>query len=201
MKTVIKRVLPIAEAIERLLHPHAEVVVHDISQDKIVAIYHPFSKRRVGDASLLTSEQEGNIANDCIGPYEKINWDGRRLKSVSSVIRDEKKKAVGMLCINLDITMFDKMHQVLNAFMQFEDVSPQSNTLFKDDWQERINVAVHEYLADHHLAMHSLNRSEKKQLVQHLFEGGAFEGKNAASYVANILNISRATVYNYLSSE
>lgn len=42
MNEAIKVFLPTAEAISRLLHPYAEVIVHDIIQNKIAAIYHPF---------------------------------------------------------------------------------------------------------------------------------------------------------------
>src|ERR1700677_4483769 len=103
MQKTIKRFLPTAEAIQRLLDPYAEVVIHDIKRNKIAAIFHPFSKRRVGNPSLLTPEEMSGL-EDCIGPYEKLNWNGNKLKSISSVIRDETDQIVGLLCINLDIS-------------------------------------------------------------------------------------------------
>ncbi len=201
MKTAIKTFLPTAEAIQRLLHPFAEVVVHDIKQNKIVAIYHPFSKRRVGDSSLFTEEEEMATLENCVGPYEKINWDGRKLKSVSSVIRDENNNAVGMLCINLDVSIFEKFNKLLTEFIGKENLSPQPTPLFKDDWQERINNYVHQYLSEHHLVLESLNKPEKKNLIEHLHKIGAFTGKNSATYIAQIIKVSRATVYNYLSKQ
>ena len=190
--------LPTAEAIQRLLHPHAEIVVHDMKQNKIVALYHPFSKRKVGDSSLFTPEEQMATMKDCIGPYEKINWNGKKLKSVSSVIRDENNDAVGMLCINLDISMFEQFSQLISAFMQYSQTSTQPEPLFKDDWKERINQYIHTYLNKHLLSLESLNRAKKKNLIEHLYKIGAFTGKNSASYIAQILNVSRATVYNYL---
>lgn len=197
MKKAIKSFLPTAEAIQLLLHPYAEVVVHDIQLNKIVALFHPFSKRRVGDASLLTKEEMAQ-SEDCIGPYEKINWDGRTVKSVSSVIRDENNNAVGMLCINLDISQLEKFNDLIAAFISGEKLVPQPASLFKDDWQERINKYIHAYLIEHHLGLESLNRSEKKELIEHLNEVGAFAAKNAATYIAQIIGVSRATIYNYL---
>src|SRR5476649_1349485 len=131
MKRAIKAFLPTAEAIQRLLHPHAEVVVHDIKQNKIAAIYHPFSKRRVGDASLFTGHEEMATLEDCIGPYEKINWNGKKLKSVSSVIRDNNKIDVGMLCINLDVSMFEKFNKLISEFINLDQLIPQPTPLFK----------------------------------------------------------------------
>jgi D-arginine utilization repressor len=199
MKKAIKSFLPIAEAIQRLLHPHAEVVVHDIKQNQIVAIFHPFSKRRIGDSSLFTKEEEMAKLEDCVGPYEKLNCDGRKLKSVSSIIRDENNKAVGMLCINLDVSKLEEFNNLITAFISSEKFSPQPAPLFQDDWQERINKYIHAYLIEHHLTLELLNRSEKKELIEHLNEVGAFSAKNAALYIAQIIGVSRATIYNYLS--
>ena len=199
MKKAIKSFLPTAEAIQRLLHPHAEIVVHDIKLNQIVAIFHPFSKRRVGDSSLFTKEEEMARLEDCVGPYEKINWDGRKLKSVSSVIRDENNKSVGMLCINLDISKLEKFNDLISSFINNEKFSPQPEPLFQDDWQERINKYIHAYLMEHHLTLESLKRSEKKELIDHLHKVGAFSAKNAALYIAQIIGVSRATIYNYLA--
>lgn len=198
MKKAIKAFLPTAEAVQRLLHPYAEVVVHDISQNKIVAIYHPFSKRRVGDPSLLSQEEMAAL-EDCIGPYEKRSGDGKKLKSVSSLIRDENNKAVGMLCINLDVSKLDTYQKILAEFIGGDNLIPQPEPLFKDDWQERIHLCVHQYLEKHHLRLETLGRQEKKDLIEHLHKTGAFSAKNSAQYIAQVIKTSRATVYNYLA--
>lgn len=198
MLKTLKHILPTAEAIQRLLHPHAEVVVHDIKKNKIAAIYHPFSKRRVGDPSLLTQE-EITLLNNSVGPYEKINWDGRKLKSVSSILYDEKDRAVGILCINLDISKLEKFNHFIASFINRNQFLPQPEPLFKDDWQEKINQSVHAYLNKHHLTLKLLNRTEKKRLITYLHQIGAFTAKNASLYIAQVLGVSRATIYNYLS--
>ncbi|MGM9454023.1 helix-turn-helix transcriptional regulator [Legionella bozemanae] len=197
MKKAIKNFLPTAEAIQRLLYPYAEVIVHDVTQNKIAAIYNPFSKRRVGDPSLL--EQDGlQLLNDYVGPYEKTNWNGNKIKSVSSMIRDENHNVVGMLCINLDVSVMEKFNEFLQQFLQCAQFIAKPEPLFKDDWQERINTYIHHYLNEHQLLLDSLNRKEKKALIDHLYAIGTFSGKNAAHYIAQILNVSRATIYNYL---
>ncbi len=198
MIKAIKNILPTAEAIQQLLHPHAEVVIHDIKKNQIAAIYHPFSKRRVGDSSLLTQEEMSKL-EDCVGPYEKINRDGKKLKSVSSIIRDDKGHAVGMLCINLDISKLEKFNNLIASFISNDTLTSQLEPLFKDDWQEKINTYIHTYLNERHLTLETLNRTEKKELIEHLHKNGAFTAKNAALYIAQIIGVSRATIYNYLS--
>jgi D-arginine utilization repressor len=199
MIKAIKAILPTAKAIQRLLHPHAEVVVHDIKKNQIAAIYHPFSKRRRGDSSSLTQE-EMSLLEDCMGPYEKMNWDGKKLKSVSSLIRDDNDEAVGILCINLDISRLDKMNNLIAEFIGHKQLTPQPAALFKDDWQEKVNKYVHAYLNEHHLTVTLLNRTEKKELIEHLYKIGAFTAKHAALYIAQVLGVSKATIYNYLAN-
>ena len=43
-----------------------------------------------------------------------------------------------------------------------------------------------------------LTREHKRELVEALHAEGAFKGKSAANYVANVLNMGRATVYKHL---
>jgi predicted transcriptional regulator YheO len=43
-----------------------------------------------------------------------------------------------------------------------------------------------------------LGRTEKRALIEALYAGGGFTGRSAAPYVANLLGLSRATVFNIL---
>ncbi|MBD2465838.1 PAS domain-containing protein [Oscillatoria sp. FACHB-1407] len=190
--------LTTAQAIERLLHPFAEIVLHDLQTNRVVAIFNSFSHRQIGDDSLL-SEIEFDESKDIIGPYEKLNWDGRRLKSISVMIRDSSKKPVGLLCINLDISKFDECYRLLESLVSTQALLPNPQEIFKDDWQERINIFVHDYLRKQHKSLEYLSRADKQELVELLYQEGAFKQKNAANYVGKVLGIARATVYKYLS--
>ena len=205
MRKEIKSYLKIAEAISRLLHPVAEVVIHDLEKDQIDAIFNPISKRRVGDPSHLDRinlELKDTFPN-IIGPYEKLNCDGRKLKSISTLIKNEKDAVIGFLCINLDVSIFDKYQSILNVFLLNQDspISEKTQTLFKDDLYEQINVFVQQYCLENNLSLDVLSRTQKKHLILKLKEKGALLGKNASQYIARILGVSRATVYNYLKEE
>lgn len=188
---------PIARAITQLLEPHAEVVIHDIDKDKIRSIHNNFSKRQPGDQSLLSANDLPNDAT-VIGPYNKANWDGRLLKSISSVIKDNWGNPRLLLCINLDVSHLEKAQTLISHFLQPPSKPGSTTPLFQDDWREKINHYVQQYLQKHQLTVDRLNWRQKRQLVQHLHESGAFNGRNAANYIAHILHVSRATVYNYL---
>jgi len=187
----------IAESIAMLLAPYAEVVIHDIPDDTIIAIYNNFSKRQSGDGSLLSAADLANDNECIIGPYNKTNWDGRLLKSISTMIYDQSHPRY-LLCINIDLSQFERLQTSIMQFMYTASEQQPHEGLFKYDWREKINNYIQEYLQYHQLAAYRLTRQQKKALIRHLNEVGAFKGRHAASYIAHLLQISRATVYNYL---
>lgn len=78
----------IADAIATLFYPHAEVVLHDLRTQKVDYIANNLSKRVIGDDSSLEDMLSEEISERNIGPYEKLNWDGQKIRSLSSVLRD-----------------------------------------------------------------------------------------------------------------
>lgn len=187
---------PVAEAISMLLFPHAEVILHDLETGRIKAIFNNFSKRDVGEESLLEEMDKLPKSQDVFLPYFKTNWDGRKMKSVTAVLRNKLGKPLGLLCINLDISKWEEMHHFILDLIKPGVEMP--DFLFKNDWKEKINLYVSTYLKQHALRLESLDKAEKQRLLLALQKEGAFETKNAASYIADVLQISRATVYNYL---
>lgn len=198
MRKSLEEALPFAEAFARLLHPFAEVVVHDLSKDQIEAIYNPLSRREVGDDSYL-DRIDFHESETVIGPYDKTNWDGRPMKSITVVIRNPLGKAEGCLCVNVDLSVFTTANQLLQAFLKNNSELPEeSKRLFKDDLYEKINLYVRKYCQEQKVSIDAFSRENKREIINALAEEGAFDGKNAANYIGRVLGISRATVYNYL---
>lgn len=177
----------ICDAIVRLMDPLVEIVIHDIAGESITYINGKLSKRKIGDASLLAPEGLNNIDQIV---YPKVNFDGRLLKSISVILEDKY-----LLCINCDISIFNKMQELSGVFLQ---TGNQPQSLFTNDWQEKLHASIHSYLQNHNLSFDHLSQSNKKTLAKHLFDLGAFHEKNAADYVAKVLNLGRATVFKYL---
>ena len=179
--------IPICDAIVRLMDPLVEVVIHNINQNSIVYIHGKLSNRKIGDASLLDPEGLGSIDQIV---YPKVSFDGRLVKSISVILEDKY-----LLCINCDISIFNKMQELSSALLQ---MAGQPQSLFTNDWQEKLHVSIHSFLQNHNLAFDHLSQSDKKTLAKHLFDLGAFHEKNAADYVAKVLSLGRATVFKYL---
>lgn len=194
---MLSRYQSIADAIATLFYPYAEVVLHDLATQSVAYVANNFSKRELGDDSGL-EELENTPDATVIGPYEKLNWDGRKLRSISVVLRDDAGAALGMMCVNLDISVFEGARAALDLFLSSSKLVAQPALLFEDDWQERINRFIHGWLQQRQLSLSILSREHKRELVQALLREGAFRGKNAADYVANVLGMGRATVFKHL---
>lgn len=197
--TVLKEHFSVAEAITLLLHPHAEVVIHDLKTGKIAAIYNNFSKRKVGDESLIEDLPDSAELPDVFPVYTKMNWNGRTIKCSTATLRDKNKKPVGLMCMNLDVSMWEEFRHLLDQWLGASSAQPE--VLFKDDWRERINLYVSDYLKEEGIALRSLSKEGKQDLIKALHREGAFKAKNAAAYVADVLDLSRATIYNYLKDD
>lgn len=178
-----------AEGISQLLYPHAEVVVHDVRRDRIAGIWTPFSKRKVGDPSLLRSLPTRQRGSTHYGPYEKTNWDGRRLKCVSVSLLDDGEAPL-LMCINFDISAFGPLLQLASI------PGLQPAELFAVNWRERINQLAHEWARSQALHIDSLVPEQRLDLVRHLEGLGAFEARRSIEQLAAVLGVSRATAYN-----
>ncbi|CAE6857175.1 Transcriptional regulator DauR [Paraburkholderia nemoris] len=196
-RLMLDRYSRVADGVALLFFPFVEIVIHDLHNQTIAYIANNLSKREVGDESAL-EDFDHTVGEGPIGPYEKVNWDGRRMRCVSTVLFDDAGTAVGVMCVNYNIAVFEDMKHVIDRVVSGAGLVKQPEELFKDDWQERINTFLHAWLQNRQLALNSLSRDHRRELVEALWEEGAFKGKSAANYVANVLGMGRATVYQHI---
>ena len=200
MKNEISQYISIAKAICQLLSPHVEVVIHDLESGRIAAIFNPYSKRKVRDESLIGEIENQKELPDVFAPYVKASREGKKIRSTSATLRNREGKAVALFCINLDVSKWEEMHQFLSHLIQ-PISEKQPDVLFKDDWREKINSYVSAYLQKDNISMQALSKEKKKELILALHREGAFQAKNAASYIGDVLKLSRATIYKYLEKK
>jgi predicted transcriptional regulator YheO len=188
----------VAQGIAALFTPFVEVAVHDLASDSVVCVANPFSPRKIGDPSDLRDSRFADGV-DVLGPYDKVNYDGRLIKSISIVLRDDHLVPVGLLCINADVTEFDAVRRMLHGFLGRAESTDEAVSLFKDDWHERINRFIAAWTAEQATTVDRLDRAGRRALIEALFVSGGFEGKRAPEYVGAILGVSRATMYGELA--
>lgn len=186
----------IAEGIAALFFPSVEVVIHNVTTGKVAYIANNLSRRKPGDDAGL-EEIEMSSLERLTGPYEKLNWDGKKMRSVS-IAAGREGHTDYLLCINLSTAIFEEAKNALELFLSASRLRPQPAELFKDDWQEKINTFLHDWIRQQNTTLALLTREQKKRLVIALHHEGAFRAKNAADYIASVLSLGRTTVYKYL---
>jgi D-arginine utilization repressor len=189
---------PACRAVALLLAPYAEVVLHDPESNRILAVWNPVTSRGPGDPSLLGElDALDPSARDVFGPYEKLLADGRRLSSVSAVLRDADGKASAVLCVNLDRTPLERAAAVLSAFGAPATARPEP--LFEQDWNERVQHIVGAYVRECGRPVERLTRQDRLAVLARLEEAKVFAVRRAAPVVAAALRVSRSTLYGLLA--
>ncbi|WP_327733046.1 PAS domain-containing protein [Streptomyces nojiriensis] len=189
---------PVCQAVALLLGPYAEVVLHDPETDRVLEIWNPMTTRRAGDPSLLGElDALAPSAQDVYGPYEKMLVDGRRLSSVSAVLRDTQDRPSAVLCINLDRTPLEQAAAVLSAFGA--PVVQRPEPLFEEDWSERIQHVIGSYVRETGRPVERMTRQDRLAVLGRLDEARVFAVRRAAPVVAGALRVSRSTVYGLLA--
>lgn len=194
-----KRYEPLIQALTKLLHPFVEIAVHNLKEGKIVALYHNISRRKTGEPSPL-KELKVEIKDfpDFFTPYYKQNWDGRPLKCTSITLRDNKGRPIGLICINIDVSFFKDGYKLLEIFLKTKESASNPIEIFGSECELQAEKVIEQFTVEANVSLNHLNRNQKKELVQKLYKKGIFNFKNAPSFIAKKLNISRASIYNHI---
>ncbi|TCO24805.1 putative transcriptional regulator YheO [Kribbella steppae] len=192
-----EQLAPIGDALARLLSPHAEVVLHDPTTDEVVAIWNPLSGREPGEPSLLGELDELSTSGpDVYGPHPKVLSDGRRLSSISAVVRDDDGQPAYVFCVNVDRTAFEEASRLLAAFAA--PAAGQPRVLFERDWLETLNENVAEYVRERGVTVERLSREDRVELLGRLDAAGVLSQRRSVPAVARALRISRSALYQHL---
>ena len=206
MENTLSSYKPVADAIAKLLHPYAEVVIHDIEMDTIVHIANPYSKREIGDTSYLGLDSDPTdfaLELNVLGPYEKTGNDGQRIRSITAVLRNEAAKPIGILCINLDFstleTAFDSAVEALNGLIRPPNIEARPEVIFREEWQELIKLEIRAFRREKGRMQEPLNTKERRELMRRIDQKRLFYARKSVEQVASLLKISRATAYKDLN--
>ena len=194
---IAEMAVPFAEAVSKLLGPKVEVVIHSLQTETVAHICNPFSKREVGDPSYMT-ELDFRAGDSVLGPFERNNWDGRVIRSISAVLRDSEGAPAALACINFDVSDVRAAQNAIGALIGAPLSGEEPEALLKNDWHEKMNRYIVGWCRERGLAVDSLSRDDRRELLDAIDRTDGLREKHAASYIARVLGVSRATVYNDL---
>ena len=131
--------------------------------------------------------------------YFAKNKRGNPIKSATIAIKGEYERIIGLLCININLNM--PMLDFLSVFLPYTPSNDQSTSelfsnnreTFFDDLLYQAKAAVDN---DPSIKPSLHNRA----IIEILYQQGVFNMKNAVEHVAELLEISKNTVYLHLRS-
>jgi predicted transcriptional regulator YheO len=196
----------LAEGIVAVVGAHCEVVVHDFSdpEHSAVVVAGDVTHRKPGapvpDLSFISGELNKNT-HDQLNYQIKINE--HTLQSSTIWIRNPEGEPIGAICINLDYSDLHEARVLLDRLSSStRNVSDfvVSNTLAKD-LDNLIELSARDYLSHNSLStVEVLSLEEKLDMVELFEERGLFQIRGSVQRVADLLKVSRASVYNYRSN-
>jgi predicted transcriptional regulator YheO len=218
----------LVEPIGRTLPSSSEVVLHDLSllPNSIVAVHGNVTGRRLGDPAtdLLLERAVAGFDDHYVG-YETQLPDGRKLRSSTMIIRDVAGNPVAALCINTDLSSWITVHRIVSAMIAgtSDDVSlPTLNTAqspvpvlpteyaaptdddapaetFVRDVDELAALLINQAIKTAEVPVKLMKKEHKLQVVRDLKARGMFLLRDAVEMIAESLDVSRFTIYNYLN--
>lgn len=201
---VLKPFIPLVKALGKTLGSHCEIVLHDISrtESSVVAIENGhITNRTVGSPAtdfllelVNNSSQQGK---DMILNYETKTKDGKKLKSSTTLIRNEMDEIIGALCINIDLTSIEITQNFLEEISKI-DVKEETVEKFPEDADDFLNIMIENSLNIINKPVPYLTKEDKLIIVSYLDKNNIFNIKGAVEVLADKINVSRYTIYNYL---
>jgi len=197
--------------------------------NSIVAVHGNVTGRRLGDPAtdLLLERAVSGFENHYVG-YETQLPDGRRMRSSTMIIRDVAGNPVAALCINTDLSSWITVHRIVSAMIgnvpadapadtariaaellaapapvQRED-SPTTQVdapteTFVRDVDELAALLINQAIKTTDVPLPLMKKEHKLQVVRDLKARGMFLLRDAVEMIAESLDVSRFTIYNYLN--
>jgi predicted transcriptional regulator YheO len=198
----LKPYVSIADMIGASFGKNCEVILHDLSiPQKSVAyvVNGHITGRKVGQPfdhllSIVLSSKD--FKDDYLSNYETDTKDGRKIKASTAFIRDSKNFVIGALCINYDISMVESIQTFINDFKFTTTTTEREKPDSYESVIETTNQLIKRIIGNADIK--SLKRKGKISLIQFMEEKGVFLIKGAVDTVAELMNISKVTVYSYL---
>ena len=189
-----------SQGLAAALGNNCEVVVHDLRrpESSIIAIANGhITGRSVGDTldalgfELLKQQPASDLLN-----YRTKTKDGKVLRSSSVFLRDDSGQVFGALCINADVSGLVQVQQWLQ-----ESIGPSSSTV-DESFEHTVDEVLEKLLQSAISAIGKdpadLTREDKVAIVSYLDSKGAFLVRYSVDRVAELLKLTKYTIYNYL---
>lgn len=205
--SILKGVQSVMKGIAFIYGKNCEVVLHSMEFEEraIIAIENNHvSDRNVGepmsDFVFKLLEDMSTADEPFINFFKNTTLSKNELKSCTTLIRNNKNRIIGALCINMDISM--PVKEFFNDFLQFDSdqYSGTKNAAYTQTTRELIDSSIDSALEIVNKQRGLSSTERNKAVIFELYKKGIFSVKKGVEITAEELGISRFTVYNYLKA-
>ena len=165
----------LAESLANLFHPMAEVALYN-SHDEMT---HCFNRLTHDDIAKVEAKQ----------PIKLVINKKQNAKAMFIPL----KKGF-YLRIIVETHLFESLQTFLHHYLL--ESSNKIDTALH--WQQLVDNLIDDYLQQHKTTLGALNTREKRALILLIHEKDLFRYQDATKYLASKIQVSRATIYNYL---
>ena len=206
MNAQLKKYLPLVDFLAEVLGKNTEAVLLDVEDldHSIVAIRNGYiSGRSVGspatNVALKLMNEDRYRDCDFFANYRGVSADGRKLRSSTFFLRDDEKNLVGMLCVNIDLRVFDQFRDYINGLIDVPQAPEDTVEQFSSSIEGMVHESIQNAIKELGVPPTHLCQDERIEIVKKLNANGTFLLKGTISQVAARLCVSEATIYRYLN--
>ena len=196
----------IAEGVVAVVGSHCEIVIHDFSdlEHSAVAVIGEVSGRKSGapvpDLEFISNDLDSYTPDQL---NYRIKIGSKELQSSTIWIRGDDGTPVGAVCINIDYDELKKASKTLDRLISPAKKVP--DLVVQDTWakdvDELIKLSVTAYMRQEDIPkIEDMTQEDKLMLVDGIEKKGLFKIRGAAARLAEIMKVTRASIYNYRSS-
>jgi len=186
--------IQLARQLVDLFYPLVELTLLD-GEGLIEEILNAFSTLKEDQTCDVKSFQANK-------PFHELLAVGRTVRCLIYPLH-KGKEVVGYLRLRYDLSCFKNLQEQLNILVQAEVAPSNQGTtdLWKESlWKESIDQIIAHYHTENKINIQATTAKQKRELISRLQNKGLFDFKESSAYVASKLQISRATIYNYLKT-
>lgn len=205
MHKLLESLIPVAETVGRTFGKSCEVVLHDLTTPENSVVYvvnGTVTGRKKGqtfDHLLKFVLLNKNFRDDYTVNYIVETEDGRKVKSSSALIRDDEDEVIGMLCINYDLSVINRIKEELDVFLppSCQETAPAGPEVRTDQNVSTIvDGLIDRIISDR--KKRELTKQDNLEIIKFMDDKGIFLVKGAIDKVAACLGLSKVTIYGYL---
>lgn len=203
-REILEAIKPIVDGIAGFLGENCEVLLHSFESLDCSVMYiqngHITGRKGgspITDLGMKILKDSAGAGKDITGCYYSKTADGKILRSMTITIRNEAKKPIGMMCVNMNMSapLIDVLNVFSGAGKQAGGESPENFVTSLDDL---VKTTLRETITSISSHTNIPNHEKNKTIVCELIKKGIFEIRGAIDIVARELSLSRYTIYNYI---